>query len=143
MTVAGVIWLVFGSILILRSLGNVNGAVQALSTTDGVFEGIARLAIILFAAVFVHVGVQSIRGTARGTIQNGVGSIIFAAWIGNSSFFLADTRDSEATVRLVAGAGLLVAGILAFVAHGDYKKWRKAHKDRKDRGERAETALVR
>src|SRR5205809_5006541 len=74
---AGVIWICFGSLILLGAAANLlllsgnragGDAGQAGGMAGAVFAA-------LFGAVFLHVGVQSTRGTAKDTLGNGVGSI--------------------------------------------------------------------
>src|SRR5262245_54133871 len=74
--VAGFIWIAFGSLGVLN-------AVILLSELEGVArEGVPAGArpivggvVGLIAAVFILVGAQTIRGTARDTLGNGIGSL--------------------------------------------------------------------
>ena len=82
----------------------------------------------LFGAVFLHVGNQSIKGTAAGTVGNGVGSIIFGllylAYTAAVAVLLG--RIIEAAVGGLGTVLLLTAGVLALAGSGQYKLWRKA-----------------
>jgi hypothetical protein len=105
--------------------------------------------VILIGAVFLNVGVQSVRGTARDTLGNGIGSILFGLLYGGAgtflmigSFFLhtlaAETETAAlmlgifGTIALLCGLGLLAAGVMALVGRDEYKAWRRAEKRRRD-----------
>ncbi|HWY87439.1 MAG TPA: zinc-ribbon domain-containing protein, partial [Gemmataceae bacterium] len=81
-TIAGISWIVFGALIVLSVLGLIafaalasgqarnNESATAIVLTTAGFLG-------LFAVGFVFVGVQSVRGTAPGTVGNGIGSIVY------------------------------------------------------------------
>src|SRR5262245_12892671 len=127
---AGVIWIVFGSLILINLVAYL---VQVYGQDRGgpreaVFVGgtIGGIIIGLVAAVFIHVGVQSVRGTANDTLGNGVGSIGFALF----DFFagvmqIRGGHNLQAGVSFLAGFGLLLAGVLALVGRREYRAWRK------------------
>src|SRR5436305_8370949 len=76
---AGVIWICFGSLILLGAASNLlllsgNRGGDAAGQTGGM---VGVVFVAFFGAVFLHVGVQSTRGTAKDTLGNGVSSIIF------------------------------------------------------------------
>jgi hypothetical protein len=104
--------------------GGERGAAVAVGV--GVCGG---LLLGLFGAVFVHVGVQSVRGTARDTLGNGIGSIIFGLLnLGSGTLQAGAGQVIQAGVGFLVGAGLIAAGVLALVGRSDYKAWRRAQK---------------
>jgi hypothetical protein len=138
-----VIWIVFGSLILLNAAINLlltfgmsaGGGAQAAGGVCPVLIG------VLFGAVFIHVGVQSVQGTAKDTLGNGIGSIIFALLNGGFGVLLmvgavavGGTAGLIAAllggVSLLGGIGLLAAGVLALVGREEYKAWRRAHKRR-------------
>jgi hypothetical protein len=128
---AGIIWIVFGG-LILLNLGILllmmfvlaqKGAAEA-AMVGGV---VGAVIVGLFGGVFIHVGVQSVAGTATDTLGNGIGSIIFALL--NFAGAVAQAGNGNviaAVVSFLCGGGLLAAGILALIGRADYKAWRRA-----------------
>lgn len=144
---AGIIWVIMGSLVLLNVLVS-----TAVNVSSGVPIGqlLCGLALpTLIGAVFLNVGIQTLNGSAKGTLANGIGSIIFAALIGGlgglllvGSAFLGGVAAQGggppgaavgllATIALVAavlylltGAMLLVAGILAIKGKTDYLRWR-------------------
>jgi hypothetical protein len=134
---AGVGWIVFGSLLLLSGtiIGIIlsNRPVPADKPAEGVFGGVCFFFFAaLFGAAFIFVGVQSVRGTAPGTLGNGIGSIVFGVL--NLAGGIAQAKNGEAVAALISFvcvAGLLGAGILALVGGADYRRWREAHKPRK------------
>ena len=84
---AGIIWIVFGCIMLLNMAAtfllimvvsaNQEGPNAAGRAGVAAGGGVCVSAVIgLFAAAFLFVGVQSVRGTATGTMGNGIGSIV-------------------------------------------------------------------
>lgn len=135
--VAGVIWIVYGLVtlvnllfLIVSLLGageekpgagqEAQGAAIALGICLGPFQALIGL-------VFIHVGLQSVRGRARDTLGNGIGSILFgllnlagAARMGRGGDFVL------AGFCLLFGALLIGAGVLALMGRWEYRRWREA-----------------
>jgi hypothetical protein len=132
--IAGYLWVAFGILILLGGLYNLivmygPGGLRA-GVGVAVGGGIGVALIALFGGAFIFVGVQSINGTARDTMGNGIGSLCFAAIelligfvaLANFGFFFL------LLIPLLAGAGLLVAGVLAIMARADYLDWKKAKK---------------
>jgi hypothetical protein len=153
---AGIIWIVIGCILVLNA-GLI--VVQAGTAAAGAprdagptAAGGACSAILvgLFAAAFIFVGVQSINGTARDTLGNAIGSLVFGVlnmgWgvvVAGFGAMLSGRQGDMSVVAvllggigMVAGGALTVAGILALVGRGQYRAWRQAQKARRLRDER-------
>ncbi len=151
---AGIIWVIMGSLVLLSVLANFAVGVSNQADMGSMLCGLALPALI--GAVFLMVGVQTLKGSAKGTLANGIGSIIFAALIGGlgallllgSAFVGAVAAKGggpagaagglAATVLMIAaviyiatGAMLLVAGILAIKGKNDYLRWRKYLRDQK------------
>jgi hypothetical protein len=133
-TIAGIAWIVFGALILvnlmvfllamfgLAALGQ--GAEKGAAIGGGACGG---LILGLFGAVFLHVGVQSVRGTARDTLGNGIGSILFGLLnMGAGVLQVAGGQILQAGLAFVPGAGLIAAGVLALVGRRDYKAWRRA-----------------
>jgi hypothetical protein len=145
--IAGVIWIIFGSLILLNAAINLlltvgmaagDGA-QAAGGGSPVWIG------VLVGAVFIHVGVQSTRGTAKDTLGNGIGSLIFGLLNGGFGAFLIVGAIAAGGIAgliaaifggisLLGGIGLLVAGVLALVGREEYKAWRRAQKSRAGSG---------
>jgi hypothetical protein len=138
-TIAGIAWIAFGGLILLNLLVVLLILFVAAAGQQGGGRGAfvaggvcGALLLGLFGAVFIHVGVQSVRGTARDTLGNGIGSIIFgvlnlgagAAQAGAAQVGAAQVI--QAGVGFLAGAGLIAAGVLALVGRNDYKAWRQA-----------------
>jgi hypothetical protein len=136
---AGVIWIVFGSLVLLNFLF---GVLVLMVLTPPELRGpilggafCTGLIVALFGGVFIHVGVQSISGTAKDTLGNGIGSIIFAGLIGGLGVFgllaAGAARGGnwggvvQAAIYLVVGAALITAGVLALIGRDGYRAWRR------------------
>lgn len=138
---AGVVWIVFGCLILLNSL--VTLFVPAPQPQPGENQPAPNvcpvLIGVLFGVVFIHVGLQSVKGTAKDTLGNGIGSIVIG--LGNGGFgalMVVGGLALGGTVGLIAcvgggisvlcGLGLLTAGALALVGRADYKAWRRSEK---------------
>jgi hypothetical protein len=135
---AGIIWIVFGGLILLNGVVMLalmlflaqrvgdRGAAGAYAV--GGMCGVLFIALV--GGVFVHVGVTSIRGTAKDTLGNGIGSILFGVLIGGLGVLgsLATGQILQAVINLATSAGLLVAGVLALVGRPEYQAWRRQRK---------------
>jgi hypothetical protein len=142
---AGIIWIVFGALLLLNVLLLVLITLAAGGDVGAVIcGGAGGILVGLFGAAFIFVGVQTVRGTAADTLGNGIGSIIFGLLnfsCGLGSLPVAINPPTagagvafgiQAGIGFLSGAGLLIAGILALVGRGGYKTWRKALKAKRE-----------
>jgi uncharacterized membrane protein HdeD (DUF308 family) len=100
-----------------------------------VFSGLCTAVIFgLIGGAFIFVGVQTILGTARDTLGNGIGSIIFGVLNGGAGLGYILTREYFASVvSFLCGAGLLASGVLALVGRSQYKAWRRSRRPRRRR----------
>ena len=133
-TLAGLAWIAFGAlilfnlVILLASVLSLSAQVQAEERGAAVAGGFCGgLMLALFGAVFIHVGIQSVRGTARDTLGNGIGSILF----GLINFVSAAVQSNaghgiQAGIGVLIGTGLVTAGVLALMGRTDYKAWRQA-----------------
>ena len=132
-TIAGVAWIVFGGLILV----NMAVLVLLMSAAAGGPQGGGIVAVLgmlglfsaLFAAAFIFVGVQSVRGTAPGTLGNGIGSIVFGVLNFASGIQqLSQQNVLQAAIIFVFGLGLIAAGVLALIGQADYKAWRRANR---------------
>ena len=123
---AGVIWIIFGCLILLSAAVNLllTFGLAAAPGAHAVGGVCPVLIYVISGAVFVHVGVQSTRGTAKDTLGNGIGSLIFgllnggfgallivgAIAAGGAAGVIAGTLGG---INLLGGIGLLAAGVLA------------------------------
>lgn len=151
---AGIIWIGYGALGLLSAA--VNFVTGAAAAAGGGPEATGRICgvgcIVLFALAFLVVGIQTVRGTAKDVLGNGVGSILFSVlYFGLAAFLLVGGLAAGAanpppgkggapadpnTVRTVAlitggmvgffGLLLLLAGVLALSNRTAYKEWRRA-----------------
>jgi hypothetical protein len=138
--IAGVVWIVFGC-LSLTLLNPGIGLLVSFGMPAGQGDWLAGAACpimltgMLFGILFIYVGVQSVRGTAKDLGSNGVGSLIFGVLDGSFGLFLIISA-AEAPgglmaailggINFLAGVGLLAAGRLALGSREAYKAWHKA-----------------
>ena len=139
-TAAGVIWIVYGCLVLLSLAAtlfvifvlaaNANVPAQANGAAVGGLVGADSCAMVIYgliAAAFLFVGVQSVRGTARDTLGNGVGSIILGVLgLGVVGLNAAFGQFLQAAGVVVGAALLLTAGILALVGRSQYRLWKRA-----------------
>jgi hypothetical protein len=146
---AGVIWIIFGCLILLNAAVNLWVTMSQAALRGGPAPaGLGAVVIgALFGAVFIHVGNQSTKGTARDTLGNGIGSLVFALLNGAYGVMLvmvglagmaigapmAIVVLAVGGVGILAGVGLLAAGVLALVGRAEYIAWRRAHKSAKAR----------
>jgi hypothetical protein len=136
---AGIFWIALGAVLVLALLVALAGAFFMAQGRqekgEVVFGGICTgLFFGLIGAAFIFVGVQTVLGTARDTVGNGVGSIIFGALNGAAGLGYVLTREYfQSVVSFICGVGLLTAGVLALVGRTRYKAWRRSRKPRRRR----------
>jgi len=145
---AGIIWIVLGTILVLALL---IGLVGVVIVTQGrqekgevVFGGLCTgLFIGLIGGAFIFVGIQSVLGSARDTLGNGIGSIIFGVLNGGAGMGQILTREYfQSAISFLCGVGLLTAGVLALVGREQYKAWRRAQRPRRRRKVRRRSSEV-
>jgi hypothetical protein len=128
---AGIIWIVFGSLILLNGAGALllGAAMSAGTGSGGALGAGASIGVVaaLFGAAFLFVGVQSVRGTAPGTLGNGIGSIVFAVLqFGGGVAQVVAGQPLLGAINFLGGCGLLAAGVLALIGRTDYMAWRKA-----------------
>jgi LSD1 subclass zinc finger protein len=137
-TIAGISWIVFGALIVLSVLGLI--AFAALASGQARNNELATVTALtiagflgLFAIGFIFVGVQSVRGTAPGTVGNGIGSIVYALLnCFGLMMFIGQHRYVEAATAVLVVLGLFVAGILALVGTPNYRAWKRVERLRKD-----------
>ncbi len=140
MRAAGIIWTIFGGLILLNfailalillvlapaAPPGTRGAAIGATMCLGAFLG-------LIGGVFILVGIQTITGSARDTLGNGIGSIIFSLLIGGSGLVTLVGGRGEAAnliggaINVLAGAGLMAAGVMALIGRDQYRAWRQAH----------------
>jgi hypothetical protein len=144
--IAGFVWIFFGGLVLLgAALSLVMTAVVASGRAPEAAGGVCAVVFALFiGGVFVFVGIQSVQGTARDTLGNGIGSLIFGLiYLGYGVVMVLGGVAAAGTglpggavlaifggVFVLGGAGLLAAGVLALVGRQDYKAWRRAQRSR-------------
>lgn len=139
--VAGIIWIVFGTVGLVAQLASFG-----MNANQGGAGATGPICGILFAVAFLMIGIQTVRGTAKTTLANGIGSIIFSlvyfglgAMMALGGAFLANANPQQAQAQGVQqfaiimsvvlfgfGGLLLIAGVLAIMANTAYKDWRRA-----------------
>ncbi len=136
---AGIFWIVLGAVLVLALLVALAGAFFIAQGRqekgEVVFGGLCTgLFIGLIGGAFIFVGVQTILGSARDTLGNGIGSIIFGVLNGGAGLGQVLTREYfHSAVSILCAVGLLTAGVLALVGRNPYKAWRRSRRPRRRR----------
>jgi hypothetical protein len=140
-TIAGIIWIVNACVialilvvLLLFLFGFFGGPVQA------VFPGsMCSFLFGLFTWAFMGVGEQSVRGTARPALLNGIASIFFGIFLLSPGILGLLNRGSAIfegdagvlitlSVGLFGGGALIAAGILWLVGLSQYRAWLRARR---------------
>lgn len=145
-TVAGISWIVFGGLIVVNLLillamiaasSRAGGGDRDRTSGAVAVGGCTSVLLGLFAAGFIFVGVQSVRGTAPGTVANGVGSIIFGVLnfiplvilLVPSGRFPPGIADYiQAGMSSFFGLALIAVGALAIAGAAEYKVWRQFQK---------------
>jgi uncharacterized membrane protein HdeD (DUF308 family) len=132
---AGIVWILIGGLILLNGLITVvllmatAGAPDAPAEAKGILAGgsCTVLLIALFGAAFILVGVQTVKGTAKDTLGNSIGSLVFGALvIAGGIVNMARGEVIPAGIGILAAAGLIAAGVLALIGRADYRAWRQA-----------------
>jgi hypothetical protein len=134
---AALIWIVFGALIFFVYVSQLLAyAAFAAHTPDNrprmVFFCLSGCAT-LFAAAFVIVGIQTLLGSAKDTLGNGIGSLFFGLLA--AAGFLGETAPASrediwdlATFffRAASVAALLGAGLLALADREKYRFWQRS-----------------
>ena len=128
--VAGIIWIIAGSLSLLGLLIYLALMFPSLAF-PGQILGISVLGIV--GGVPAYFGLRCISGKAKSTLVYGIISIILGiklvlvgailCWAG--AVFVGWESSVPGSIFLVAGGPLLVAGKLAIQARGHYEAWRR------------------
>jgi hypothetical protein len=87
--------------------------------------------IVLFGCYFLLVGIESLQGTADGTLRNGIVSVAFGQMIPDPYVGAAiGIRDSFP----MTGWALALSGVLALAWRGRYQEWRRTQPGGKEWG---------
>jgi hypothetical protein len=150
---AGVIWILFGCLMlinagcqvVLTAMNTAAAGQQANASNPGATG--APFCGALFGIAFLFVGAQTVKGTAKDTLGNGIGSLVFGVLIGSVGALLVVAALAltgalslilliAGGINVFAGVGLLVAGILALAGREQYKAWRRGPRRRGDDDDR-------
>ena len=133
--IAGLIWIVVGSMTVLfTALMLLLALVFAPGDELAAVMDAAALATLFGALVggaFLFVGVQTLRGAARDTLGNGIGSIV----LGSLSFIsgivrIATGNIPRGLISMCWACALVTAGILALAGRAEYGRWITAKRAR-------------
>jgi hypothetical protein len=144
--IAGIIWIAFGVLGIIGALINfavsMGNAAAGAGAAGGPGAGpppgsnVCSLGCgMLIPIVFLMVGIQTVKGTAKGVLGNAIGSIVFGLLYAGLAvlFVIVGGRmaviPQEMVLVIVAmcgllGTALLIAGGLAIVGRDAYTQWR-------------------
>jgi predicted Zn finger-like uncharacterized protein len=134
--VAGVIWVVYGGVLLLGTLELFSEGVKLVVHEDRQHAGPMRTIVVCvsvfvgaIAVAFIGMGVQSIRAASRDILWRSVVSIIFGVLgLLSAAAQLLMGNVLVGIMGFIMGAGLILAGVLALQARYAYKRWRSAQK---------------
>jgi hypothetical protein len=119
---AGILWIVFGGLIVpLMVVGLMTTLIRtrlqvALASCCGV-------PVLSIGAAFVWVGIQTVRGKASSMKGNDTGSIIFGVLNLLLGLALSVDYPVQGTLSLIAGSGLVAAGLLAMAGRYHYRVW--------------------
>ena len=113
---AGMIWIGFG---VLGFATVILSFMVTVAVENG--KGAGGICGVIIPIAFLIVGIQSVKGTAPGTMGNGIGSIIFGLlYLGIAVLVLASSALGAGAIAVVLGGlsallgtALLTAGVLA------------------------------
>lgn len=135
-TISGIVWTVFGVLNLLVAIFSIIASVQTNSNEMGFWGSLFIFLFVaipfIFGAVFIYVGMQTIKGKARDVVGNSTGSIV----IGVFYLFVSMQKHSITSERFcgttffLAGM-LIIAGILALIGRKQYKVWQNAQAKQK------------
>lgn len=145
---AGIIWIVFGGIILLNAAISLLIALALAPPQERAPAMSGAVCGVLFAGlvggVFIHVGIQTVGGTAKDTLGNGIGSLLIGVLLGLCALGLmvaaeltgwrrpgVDLKAHDliiAVVNLLAACGLVVAGVLALAGREGYREYRRYRK---------------
>ncbi len=139
-SVAGWFWIGYGALFLLGTILYVIGVLpnqmKGNQQADANAQATGMICGFVFAgligAAFARAGIQSINGTAKDTMGNGIGSICFSLLylaVGALSIGLKG-GPLVGIVVMIFGGGLLAAGIMAIMGRGDYLDWRRENRTR-------------
>jgi hypothetical protein len=116
--VAGWVWISYGVLV---------GCVSLLMAIVGGW--VLFLIVLVVASIFAYIGSQTVRGRAKDTLGNGIGSIAFGLFglqdaIRKFSALTADGDFAGALGSFFGSLILLVAGAIALIGRTGYKQWR-------------------
>lgn len=144
--IAGVIWIGFGALGLIGTVVSI-GMAGAQAQQGGAGNAGSGCCGGLIAIAFLVCGYQTVKGTARDTLGNGIGSLLLgglylllAGLVGFGGFLLGggnqqnNAKADELKVVIaitgailgVMGMLLVVAGILALAGRSAYREWREA-----------------
>jgi hypothetical protein len=148
--IAGIVWMVMGTVIILNGVWSLGIPAEGVNA-NGLNAGVVCAAslALLFGIAFIFVGQQTLRGTAKDTFGNAIGSLFIGiaplvygfatlvtgleaanmpADIRNASLEIASANVEllifVGAVYFVSGMGLLTAGTFAIIGRSEYRKWR-------------------
>jgi hypothetical protein len=128
--VAGIIWIVLGGWVFL-----IAGCMMAMERHDSPMS-ISAWGLVS-GAVSIYIGIQTVRGKARGMNANGLASIVFGLFIVIHTTSVVVALPHQRDFGLVAGLvdavgtafvalGFLAAGLFAFRGRHEYEIWLQA-----------------
>jgi hypothetical protein len=129
------------------------GAVSVTFLALMIFVACPMWIVFFVGAGFLTVGQQSVRGTARDTLGNGIGSIGLSVLLSGCGGIL--FLDLNVLKRVAVGpvimlgtsssmsAALFTAGILALAGRAQYRAWRESDQLARGPGEEARDSISR
>ncbi len=135
--IAGLIWVLCGGVWLFCWTIIGLWAVLSTGSRSMIFLAIQGPLVLSYGAIFILVGMRTMRGTAAVTLGHGIVTIGLGILFSNSGILIIVTSGKLRTlleigdligisICLLIGAGLLTAGALALAGRGQYRAWRRA-----------------
>jgi hypothetical protein len=131
--IAGIIWICFGVIGLLNAAASLAIVVIAAGSNPG-----STICGALIALGYLIVGIQTVKGTAKGTVGNGITSLFFALLYGAVAVLIITLNPLlpggpnsllwvVATLSCALAVAMAAAGVLAIRDRDAYANWQSAH----------------
>lgn len=147
---AGVLWIAYGSLGLLTTLVGFimqAGNQAAAGGNPGGNTPTSPCCSIIITIAFMYCGIQSLQGTAKDTLGNSIGSLVFGALqfaagvffilvgleIIQLAMFVREAALAIGAYVVFMSSLLLAAGVLGLMGRSAYREWREVAHPRKKR----------
>jgi len=133
---AAIIWIGFAIVeLFIAGLSiALNAAADAANAVPRGQAGISGFFMLMMSLAFLLIGIQTIKGSAKGTLGNGIWSIAMGLIHAMGTVFLIRAAGGSTGMVLIVASvsglivmAMLTGGLLAISGRHAYAEWRIAH----------------